>query len=385
MKQISKIILIFTFVFSLLPINLYGSEKTIWVFINGEKINFSVNPIIENGTTLVQYRPIFEALGLKIEWDQETQTVTGYKDGLEIQLVIDKKSSLVNGESKELRLAPKIVNGDPLVPIRFVAESSGGEVIWDQKSSTIYVFTDINKLLQYKVSMNDINSVRKLLEQGANPNIKDRNDETPLMIATRSGTEEMVKILLDAGANVNIKDGQNQTALDIAKKRSISSLIKLLEEASIAQLSKIVELKKFLEQNFSELDTSIGKTYFEFEIHENKNMTAAYDYWIKVKYNSDFFDEVQNSDKLSSSEKEKVKRELKEHQQKIAEAVIKAMPGKKFYGGYYDSWYRYPILKFGLTTRHYYSWINFSGEVTDSYDSTKPSTFRWYDLFDDDF
>ena len=73
----------------------------------------------------------------------------------------------------------------------------------------------------------------------------------------------------------------------------------------------------------------------------------------------------------------------------IGETVIKKMPDKKFYGGYYDSWYRYPNLRVDLQTRRYYSWTNYDEpnilSNKSEYEQTKPSKFRWYDFIDDEF
>lgn len=138
-----------------------------------------------------------------------------------------------------------------------------------------------------------------------------------------------------------------------------------------------MELQKFLDDNFSQLNTSMGPTEFSFDILENVSTLTANDYWIMVKYDSSFFFDVKYSNKISSDVKAKVKQELKDHQERLARAVIQAMPNKKFDGGYYDSWYKYPNLKIDLQTRHYYSWNNYEGRLIDGYENTKPSTFKW--------
>ncbi|UQZ84668.1 Protease inhibitor precursor [Paenibacillus konkukensis] len=116
-----------------------AADKPIRVFLDNKQINFEVDPVLENGTTLVPFRPIFEKLGLEVGWDEETQTVTGTKEGLTIRLVIDDTEASVNDVTSTLELAPRLVEGNTLVPLRFVSEASGKDVNWVQSSSTAYL------------------------------------------------------------------------------------------------------------------------------------------------------------------------------------------------------------------------------------------------------
>lgn len=148
------------------------------------------------------------------------------------------------------------------------------------------------------------------------------------------------------------------------------------------------ELITYLNKNFSELNTSIGKTKFSFKIYENHSTYSEEDYWLMVEYDSTFFYNVSYSNQISREDRDKVKEELKQHQKNIGECVIKLMPNKKVIGGYYDSWYRYPTLKVDLITRHYYTWTNFEHanimSNIEPYYQSKPSYFRWYDLLDNE-
>ncbi|QSZ28301.1 copper amine oxidase N-terminal domain-containing protein [Aceticella autotrophica] len=75
-------------------------------------------------------RAFFEALGAKVDWDQSTQTVTGTRDNKTLQLTIGSKIAKVNGKEKELAVEAQLINGHTYIPLRFVGESFGDEVIW---------------------------------------------------------------------------------------------------------------------------------------------------------------------------------------------------------------------------------------------------------------
>ena len=99
--------------------------------LNGNDLKPSVAPVIENGSTLVPLRIISENMGASVVWNGKDRSVTIEKDGTNIYLVLDQKNVVVNGESKELAVAPKIIDNTTMVPIRFVSENLDCAVNWD--------------------------------------------------------------------------------------------------------------------------------------------------------------------------------------------------------------------------------------------------------------
>lgn len=80
---------------------------------------------------------------------------------------------------------------------------------------------DINKPgwapLHYAATKGSVPIVRELLDKSAYIDAESPNGTTPLMMAAMYGTPEVVKILLEAGADPTIKNGLGLTALDFAK------------------------------------------------------------------------------------------------------------------------------------------------------------------------
>ena len=59
-----------------LALPVYANVLPLTVSVNGEKISFDVNPIIENGRVLVPVRGVFEKLGATVTWNVETSCVS---------------------------------------------------------------------------------------------------------------------------------------------------------------------------------------------------------------------------------------------------------------------------------------------------------------------
>ncbi|KXI51977.1 MULTISPECIES: ankyrin repeat domain-containing protein [Bacillus cereus group] len=108
----------------------------------------------------------------------------------------------------------------------------------EDNSSVLLVSSDsINEIDDYGVTKlarvsgeGDIEGVKGLLKQGADPNLYEGNGEPPLIWAARSNQDNIVKILLEAGANPNIKSANGITPLMIAKEEGANVIIKYLLE-----------------------------------------------------------------------------------------------------------------------------------------------------------
>ena len=117
------------------------AAEPIKVYLDGELLVFDVQPQIINDRTMVPMRVIFEALGAKVDWNDKTKTITATKDGLVVKTTIGDKNIYVNGVKKTMDVAPVIVNGRTLVPVRFVSEALGCDVEWNPKARTVYIYS----------------------------------------------------------------------------------------------------------------------------------------------------------------------------------------------------------------------------------------------------
>ncbi|MFC1652087.1 ankyrin repeat domain-containing protein [Planctomycetota bacterium] len=76
----------------------------------------------------------------------------------------------------------------------------------------------------------DIDTVKRLLSQGADINARGDYQATPLMTAAGNGHEDIVKILLENGAAINLLGSGNQTALVVAKRRKHIEIVNILRQ-----------------------------------------------------------------------------------------------------------------------------------------------------------
>ena len=107
------------------------AEQEIVITYEGNPLTFNELPIIRNDKTLVQLRPIAEAMGLNIDYVNETRQVI-LSNG-ETSVVFTTDSDIINVNGVEsVMLAPMCNHNDyTFVPIRDLAEPFGKVVSYD--------------------------------------------------------------------------------------------------------------------------------------------------------------------------------------------------------------------------------------------------------------
>ena len=115
--------------------------SAIKVDINGSPLQLDVAPQIVNGRTLAPLRAIFEALGATVQWNPAAQSITATKGSATINLQIGSTTALNNGVQVVLDAAPIIINGRALVPVRFIGEALGAQVNWDAANYQVNIIT----------------------------------------------------------------------------------------------------------------------------------------------------------------------------------------------------------------------------------------------------
>ena len=165
----------------------YAAENSkVKVYVDDGIISFDVQPIITNGNTLVPIRPVCEALGADLRWDESTRTAVVTRAGKEIKLTIDSTTAYVNGKAYTLSIAPIASNGRTLLPLRFIMEQFGQKLEWVGASQSIYIEADTSFLTEKNNMMPWI--------LGCNAILAKRNGEDPYTLGWSSRTAAAVEI-----------------------------------------------------------------------------------------------------------------------------------------------------------------------------------------------
>ena len=120
-------------------------------------MSFDVEPVIEDGRTLVPMRAVFETMGCAVYYCEEDgkQIVSARRANDSLQLTIGENKMYFNGKEIELDVPGKIKDGRTLLPLRAISEAFECEVHWYGETKIIHIYSPASAY---------VNSTEKLAE-----------------------------------------------------------------------------------------------------------------------------------------------------------------------------------------------------------------------------
>lgn len=116
------------------------SFSQVTVLVSGEAVDFpNTKPLIRHGRVMVPLRSVFEKLGARVTWYPTRGMAMVEKEALVTRLWVGEQSAQVNQERMTLDVAPVNIGGSIMVPLRFISETYGATVDWNQETSTVTI------------------------------------------------------------------------------------------------------------------------------------------------------------------------------------------------------------------------------------------------------
>jgi ankyrin repeat protein len=107
----------------------------------------------------------------------------------------------------------------------------GACVRGDPLPAKVVLRDDDHRMLGWALRSGHLDAVPRMLAAGLDPNVQDKEGESPIHLAVRAADGPTIEALLLAGASVNARNFDDQTALDVALARGDEVRAKLLVEA----------------------------------------------------------------------------------------------------------------------------------------------------------
>ena len=144
--------------------------------VNGVETEIDVGrgtkPIVTNSRTLVPIRAIIEAFGGDVGWEESSQSVLLTMEDDTIKLVINSNVAYLNNNAETLDVAPTVINGRTMLPIRFVAEGFNLGVAWEDATQTI-------SIIKNTFDVNEYTSLMRVLSEYSGQAYTQINDNKP--------------------------------------------------------------------------------------------------------------------------------------------------------------------------------------------------------------
>jgi hypothetical protein len=108
--------------------------------VDGKTLAMDVAPFIKDGRTFLPLRFAADAAGTEeILWDAARKTVTLIRGDRVVQVTVGSTTMLINGAAVTMDVAPEIVDGRTMLPIRWVGMALRANVNWNDAAKTVTV------------------------------------------------------------------------------------------------------------------------------------------------------------------------------------------------------------------------------------------------------
>ena len=192
------VVLLFCIFFNTLFINAAESSVVLQIdnpimAVNGvEKPvdeGYDTKPVIVDGRTLLPVRAVIEEFGGNVNWNSDTKKVTLTHNENEIVLTINSIQASINDAVQNLDTAPVIINNKTMLPIRFIAESFGFDVEWNENNKTITITnSDEIENIQKKNTENTTEMATESVTESADVQDEEPENDSNILIAYFSAT-----------------------------------------------------------------------------------------------------------------------------------------------------------------------------------------------------
>ncbi len=139
--------------------------------VNNRLVKLTDVPLGIDGSMLLPLRDVLVSLGVPddnehIKWDGKDKSVTVISDGDTIYLKLGSKTARINGADAALEAAPFTYerNGKVYIPVKFISNAAGKEVVWDGGTRTVLI-RDRDKYAEMKSVLDKVDGAMKGIEK----------------------------------------------------------------------------------------------------------------------------------------------------------------------------------------------------------------------------
>ncbi|MGO4542366.1 stalk domain-containing protein [Paenibacillus sp. 2TAB19] len=147
-KKMVALLMAVLLVIALLPAAAFAADtaSSVEVKLTPGKETVSINgkatvvqaPYVASGTTMVPLKIITNAFGAALKLENGNGITLTYNDR-KVELTFGSKTVKVNGVSKTVAVAPVVIKGSTMVPLRVIVEAFGAKISIDKKTSEVTI------------------------------------------------------------------------------------------------------------------------------------------------------------------------------------------------------------------------------------------------------
>lgn len=146
-KKMVALLIATLLVIALLPAAVFAADaSSVEVKLTSGNATVSINgkptvvqaPYVANNTTMVPLKIITNAFGAALKLENGNGITLTYNDR-KVELTFGSKTVKVNGVAKTVAVAPVVIKGTTMVPLRVIVEAFGAKISIDKKTSEVTI------------------------------------------------------------------------------------------------------------------------------------------------------------------------------------------------------------------------------------------------------
>ncbi|KIL36685.1 copper amine oxidase [Cohnella kolymensis] len=109
--------------------------------VDGQSAKLPAAPFVQPGTNsnYLPLRFVADTLGAEVKWDNKAKRVTVLRGKTMLELWVGKKDMTLNGVRQPVAVTPIVKNNSVFVPVRLISEQLGQKVEWNGAAKTITI------------------------------------------------------------------------------------------------------------------------------------------------------------------------------------------------------------------------------------------------------
>jgi len=114
---------------------------TFAVVLNSQFVNFDVQPRVDEGVPMTPFRYLMEKAGGTVKWENDSKVVKSKADGKSIQIKIGQSKAMINDLSVSMERAAYLDRGRTIVPLSFLHDALNVDIEFDKETGHVLITT----------------------------------------------------------------------------------------------------------------------------------------------------------------------------------------------------------------------------------------------------
>jgi N-acetylmuramoyl-L-alanine amidase len=113
------------------------------LILDGKVLKSTVPPVLMEASVMIPVRIVTENLGYKVNYDNKMKQVTISNGIKQLVMTLDKPTAYLDNQPLKMVMPPTLHSSMTLIPLRFLGDSLGIQVFWDNTSKSAFLYSPV--------------------------------------------------------------------------------------------------------------------------------------------------------------------------------------------------------------------------------------------------